>query len=94
MIQVKKYGSKNAIMISNEAEMVDVFISYREPMLLVDWNNKTIKVNKNKFSVTTSRHLNMFKRDADFDYKESKGWAIEQVESIDGMTYSMNKAAQ
>jgi len=49
----------------------DVYFSYSQPMVVVDWANRTVYENVKKYSNTTSRHVNEFLRLSNrFDYDE------------------------
>ena len=40
----------------------DVYFSYSQPVVVVDWENRTVYQNIKKYSVTTSKHTNQFLR--------------------------------
>ena len=47
----------------------DVYFSYGEPVVIVDWSNKKIYKTVEKYSRTTSKHANEFMRHSNrFDY--------------------------
>lgn len=49
----------------------DVYFSYSQPMVVVDWANRTVYENVKKYSNTTSRHVNEFLRLSNrYDYDE------------------------
>ena len=68
--------------VTNPSWMQDYYYSYSQLILLVDWNEKKIHINIKKYSVTTSRHTNIFKSvdHADVERKKARGWTI--VESV------------
>jgi len=50
----------------------DVYFSYSQPMVVVDWDNKTVYQNLAKYSNTTSRHTKEFLKLTDrFDYDDT-----------------------
>jgi len=40
----------------------DVYFSYSQPVVVVDWRNRTVYKNDTRYSNTTSRHVNEFLR--------------------------------
>lgn len=40
----------------------DVYFSYSQPVVVVDWNKRTVYKNDTRYSNTTSRHTNQFLR--------------------------------
>ena len=49
----------------------DVYFSYSQPVVVVDWDNKTVYQNIKKYSNTTSKHTNQFLQMSDrFDDKQ------------------------
>ena len=40
----------------------DVYFSYSQPIMVVDWEKQTVYENDHKYSVTTSKHMNQYKR--------------------------------
>ena len=43
----------------------DVYFSYSQPVVVVDWDKRTVYQNINKYSNTTSKHTNQFLRMSD-----------------------------
>jgi len=43
----------------------DVYFSYSQPVVVVDWDKRTVYQNINKYSSTTSKHTNQFLRMSD-----------------------------
>ena len=71
---------KNQTMITNKvyhenlnfSTDYDVYFSYSQPVVVVDWDNKTVYQNLAKYSQTTSKHTNQFLRMSNrFDYDET-----------------------
>jgi hypothetical protein len=55
----------------NFATDYDVYFSYSQPVVVVDWDNKTVYQNIKKYSSTTSKHTNQFLQMSDrFDDKQ------------------------
>ena len=51
----------------------DIYLSYSQPVVVVDWANRKVYQNVKKYSTSTSRHTNEFLRLSNrFDY-DSKG---------------------
>ena len=40
----------------------DVYFSYSQPVVVVDWENRMVYRNSNSYSVTTSKHIKEFLR--------------------------------
>lgn len=50
----------------------DVYFSYSQPVVVVDWDNRTVYQNLAKYSNTTSRHTKEFLKLTDrFDYDDT-----------------------
>jgi len=50
----------------------DVYFSYSQPVVVVDWDNRKVYENVKKYSSSTSRHINQFLRLSNrFDYDEN-----------------------
>ena len=80
-MQLKSLGKNKTLITYNVTDQAfpatiydkDVYFSYGEPVVIVDWFNKKIYKTVEKYSVTTSKHANEFMRLSNrFDY-ESDG---------------------
>ena len=57
MITHKVYNEEH-----NFSTDYDVYFSYSQPVVVVDWENRTVYKNDTRYSNTTSRHVNEFLR--------------------------------
>jgi len=67
----------------------DIYFSYGKPVLIVNYRNATIHESVERYSKTTSKHLNQFKRMC--NRYDDRGGPVEFPEGREWVTFQANE---